>query len=115
MSRRPFGPYPDCKLCAEFTELVKDTESELLFNHSSRTYLFAAMTGERLGLRFDSELLYAAAVFQDMGLTQAHSSPDTRFEVDGANVARDRRRRMDVLGIAYELFTEPQRASHWHG
>jgi hypothetical protein len=28
-------------------------------------------------------------MFHDMGLTHAHSSPDKRFEVDGANVAAD--------------------------
>lgn len=28
-------------------------------------------------------------MFHDMGLTERYSSPDLRFEVDGANVARD--------------------------
>jgi hypothetical protein len=28
-------------------------------------------------------------MFHDMGLTHQHSSVDERFEVDGANVARD--------------------------
>jgi hypothetical protein len=27
---------PDSKLCRQITELVRDTESDLLFNHSSR-------------------------------------------------------------------------------
>ena len=86
MTRQPSVRIPDSKLCLEITEVVRDTESELLFNHSSRTYQFAAMTGERRGLRFDPELLYAAAMFHDMGLTEAHSSADKRFEVDGAFV-----------------------------
>ena len=29
---------PDSKLAREVTEIVRDTESELLFNHSSRVY-----------------------------------------------------------------------------
>jgi hypothetical protein len=31
---------PDSKLCKEITELVRDTGTELLFNHSSRVYYF---------------------------------------------------------------------------
>src|SRR6201997_2980320 len=80
---------PDSKLCKDITELVRDTESELLFNHSSRVYYFGALTGLRRGLRFDRELLYAGAMFHDMGLTPQHSSHSERFEVDGANTARD--------------------------
>ena len=57
---------PDTKLCKEITELVRDTETELLFNHSSRVYYFGALTGVRRGLRFDRELLYAGAMFHDI-------------------------------------------------
>src|SRR6266567_5247724 len=79
---------PNSKLCKEITELVSDTEPELLFNHSSRVYHFGALTGLRRCLRFDRELLYAGAMFHDMGLTREHSSQTERFEVDGANAAR---------------------------
>ena len=80
---------PAGKLAREITELVMDTESPLLFHHSSRVYYWAALAGKRRGLRFDHELLYAGAMFHDMGLTAQHSSADERFEVDGANAARD--------------------------
>ena len=30
---------PDTKLCKQITELVRDTESELLFNHWSRVII----------------------------------------------------------------------------
>jgi len=79
---------PDTKLAREATELVRDTESTLLFNHSSRVYYFASLAGRRLGLRFDPELLYVGAMFHDMGLTSQYSSASERFEVDGANAAR---------------------------
>jgi hypothetical protein len=39
------------------TELVEDTESPLLFHHSSRVYYWGALTGKRRGLHFDPELL----------------------------------------------------------
>jgi hypothetical protein len=80
---------PDSKLVREITELVRDTETALLFDHSSRVYYWGALTGKRRGLRFDPELLYAGAMFHDMGLTPQYASPDKRFEVDGANTARD--------------------------
>jgi hypothetical protein len=70
---------PDSKLAHEVTELVKDTESPLLFHHSSRVYYWGALTGQRRGLRFDPELLYAGAMFHDMGLTPAHTSAQERF------------------------------------
>ena len=80
---------PDSKLAREVTELVRDTESPLLFHHSSRVYYFGALAGKHRGLKFDPELLYTGAMFHDMGLTHQHSSPTERFEVDGANTARD--------------------------
>src|ERR1700754_2739351 len=80
---------PDTGLAREIMQLVRDTESALLFHHSSRVYYWAALAGQRRRLRFDPVLLYAGAMFHDMGLADQHSSPHERFEVDGANSARD--------------------------
>ncbi|WP_206240977.1 HD domain-containing protein [Novosphingobium terrae] len=79
---------PDSTLARAITQFVRDTETDLLFNHSSRVYLFGALAGKQRGLSFDAELLYAAAMFHDMGLMPDHSSHDHRFEVDGADAAR---------------------------
>src|ERR1700677_4190687 len=79
---------PDGKFARKIADLVRDTEPPLLFHHSSRVYYFGALAGKRRGLKFDPELLYAGAMFHDMGLTARHSSPNERFEVDGANAAR---------------------------
>jgi hypothetical protein len=112
---------PDSKLAREVTEIVHDTESELLFNHSNRVYLFGALAGEHHGLKFDTELLYAGAMFHDMGLTKAHSSDEERFEVDGANAARDflkrhgiRQRDIDTVWTAIALHTTPGIPKHMH-
>ena len=78
---------PDSKMAREITELVRDTETELLFNHSSRVYCFAALAGQQRSLGVDAELLYAGTMFHDMGLMPAYSSDGDRFEVDGANAA----------------------------
>jgi HD superfamily phosphodiesterase len=80
---------PDSKLAREITEFIRDTETELLFNHSSRVYCFGALAGRQRGLKVDPELLYAGAMFHDLGLIPAHSSNSERFEVDGAIAARD--------------------------
>lgn len=79
---------PDSKLASEITEFIRDNESPLLFNHSSRVYLFGALAGQKAGLHFDRELLYAGAMFHDLGLMPKYSSANDRFEVDGANAAR---------------------------
>ncbi|MDE2328320.1 MAG: HD domain-containing protein [Rhodospirillales bacterium] len=79
---------PDTSLANAITELVRDTETPLLFNHSTRVYYWAALAGTRRGLKYDAELLYAGAMFHDMGLMASHSSHHERFEVDGANVAK---------------------------
>lgn len=112
---------PDSKLCKEITEFVLNTESELLFNHSSRVYHFAALTGARRGLQFDRELLYAGAMFHDMGLTDRCSSKINRFEVDSANTARDFLKAynivqadIDLVWTAIALHTTPGIPVHMH-
>src|ERR1700682_5964843 len=112
---------PDSKLAREVTELVRDTESPLLFHHSSRVYYWGALTGNRRRLRFDPELLYAGAMFHDMGLTTAHASAHERFEVDGANAARDFLRSHDIaerdietVWTAIALHTTPGIPQHMH-
>ena len=112
---------PDSKLAREITELVRDTEPPLLFHHSSRVYYWGALTGKRRGLSFDPELLYAGAMFHDMGLTPQYASADKRFEVDSANTARDflRRHGIDAQDIqtvwtAIALHTTPGIPPHMH-
>jgi hypothetical protein len=84
----PGVPVPDSALARELTQLVRDTESELLFHHSVRVYCWGVMTGNRMGLKFDPELLYAASMFHDIGLTARYENSQLRFEVDSANAAR---------------------------
>jgi hypothetical protein len=139
---------PDSMMAREATQLVRDTETDLLYHHSRRVFLFGALTGERKQLKYDPELLYIGAMFHDMGLVEPYSSKDERFEVDGANAARDFLRRhgigeddidqvwdsialhttpgipkhkkpvvalvtagveMDVLGLAYQEFSDEER------
>jgi hypothetical protein len=112
---------PDSRLTREITELVRDTESPLLFHHSSRVYYFGALAGKHRDLSFDPELLYTGAMFHDMGLTPQHSSVHERFEVDGANAARDFLRShrisqadIDTVWTAIALHTTPGIPQHMH-
>jgi hypothetical protein len=79
---------PDSLLAKEATDILRDHSTELLFNHSMRVYLFAVEQGREQKLRFDPELLFVAAAFHDLGLVKKFSSLTERFEVDGANAAR---------------------------
>jgi hypothetical protein len=112
---------PDSNLANEITEFIRDTESTLLFNHSSRVYYFGALAGQRRGFKFDAELLYAGAMFHDIGLVPAYSSAADRFEVDGANAARDFLRRrniserdIDHVWTAIALHTTPGIPQYMH-
>jgi len=112
---------PDSKIASEATELVRDTASALLFNHSSRVYYFGALAGQQRGVQFDAELLYISSMFHDLGLTDRHSSRSDRFEVDGANAARDFLRRhgidqkdIDTAWAAIALHTTPGIPQHMH-
>ncbi|MBB5505377.1 hypothetical protein HDG35_001612 [Paraburkholderia sp. JPY681] len=144
---------PDSMMAREATELVRDTETELLYHHSRRVFLFGALAGQRKQLKYDPELLYIGAMFHDMGLVAPYNSEHERFEVDGANAAREFLRRhrigedqieqvwtaialhttpgipqhmkpvialvtagveMDVLGLAYDEFSEQQREEVTH-
>src|SRR6202521_4602964 len=94
---------PDGKLAREVTELVRDTESPLLFHHSTRVYFFGALAGIRKRLKFDRELLYVGAMFHDMGLTEKYRSATERFEVDSANAAREFLRQQGIDEAAVEI------------
>ncbi len=121
MSIQTEAAIPDSALAKAITEFVRDTETELLFNHSSRVYHFGALAGVHRGLTFDHELLYAGAMFHDVGLMPDHSSATERFEVDGANAARDFLKshgvpEADVYTVwtAIALHTTPGIPSHMH-
>jgi len=80
---------PDTPLVRAITAHIRDVENDLLFNHSRRVFLFGALQGRRRGLQPNLELLYAGAMFHDIGLTERYRGSTLRFEVDGANAARD--------------------------
>jgi hypothetical protein len=112
---------PRSALARAITEFVRDVESELLFRHSTRVYFWAALSGHRLRQTFDPELLYAAAMFHDIGLTPLYRHSRQRFEVDGANAARAFLERYGIghdelerVWLAVALHTTPGIPEHLH-
>jgi hypothetical protein len=112
---------PDSKLARDVAQLIRDTESDVLFQHSTRVYFWGALAGKRRGLTFDPELFYTAAMFHDLGLTAGFRESRLRFEVDGANAARDFLRshgisEVDIerVWLAIALHTTPGISAHLH-
>jgi HD superfamily phosphodiesterase len=89
MNARSPVAIPDSRLARAATELIRSLEPDLLYHHSLRVFSFGTLQGDRRGLSFDPELLYIGAMFHDIGLVEGHRSAADRFEVDGANAARE--------------------------
>ncbi|MCW2541143.1 MAG: hypothetical protein JWN95_2868 [Frankiales bacterium] len=79
---------PDTKLARDATQLVRDSTTDLVYNHSRRVFWFGSLQGQNRGLSFDPELLYIGAMFHDIGLNEQFRSSGRRFEVDSADEAR---------------------------
>jgi HD superfamily phosphodiesterase len=79
---------PDTVVVKAATELVLDADADLLFHHSRRVYLWGMLKSRRRGLSPDPELSYVGAMFHDLGLTPKYRTQHQRFEVDGADMAR---------------------------
>ena len=79
---------PETQAAEEATRLIRETTNPLIFHHSRRVFLFSTIRSRELGLRPDPELLYLSALFHDTGLLRPFSEVEQRFELDGADHAR---------------------------
>jgi hypothetical protein len=79
---------PDTKLARDATELVRESATDLVYDHSRRVFWFGSLQGRNRGLSFDPELLYIGAMFHDLGLNSEFRGSGRRFEVDSADEAR---------------------------
>jgi hypothetical protein len=93
---------PDGVMAQAATDLMRATESDLMFHHALRSFLFGALTGYRENLTFDPELLYVATMFHNVGLNSQYRVSPYRFEVDGANAAREFMQQYDIAGREIE-------------
>lgn len=82
-------PIPDSAMARAATELMRDTQSRLLFDAARRTFVFARLLGNSRELRHDPELLYIAALFLRIGVTALYRHSQQRYEIDSADAAAE--------------------------
>ena len=80
---------PDTELVREATARVRKVTDDTLFNHSRRVFLWGSLKAAARGLDVDPELAYVGGLFHDLGLTSTYGTKDQRFEIDGADAARN--------------------------
>jgi hypothetical protein len=79
---------PDTALCRAAVDLLESSSPEFLCTHCLRTYIFGSLAVRSLGRSVaDEEAAFCAAALHDLGLLPAYRR-DNRFEVDGAEAAR---------------------------
>jgi hypothetical protein len=105
---------PDTPAAAAATAFAREHTDALLFDHSRRVFLLGSLRAAELGLDPDPELLYVASMMHDAGLFTPYSDAVQRFELDGADHARElllvhgmRPADADVVWSAVALHTTP--------
>lgn len=79
---------PDSAPVARAIEFAHAHSSPWLFNHAMRSWLFASVLARLDGTAHDPEVLAIITLLHDLGLTASFQG-ELRFEVEGANAARD--------------------------
>src|SRR5271155_1507956 len=80
---------PDTALCNAAVDLLESSSPGFLCTHCLRTYIFGSLAVRGLGRSVaDEEAAFCGAVLHDLGLIPPYRR-DNRFEVDGADAARE--------------------------
>src|SRR5215831_14369800 len=80
---------PDTPLAKAAVDLLEVTSPQFICNHCVRTYVFGNLAVRRIGCSIiDEEIAFCGALLHDLGLVPAHTGAN-RFEVDGADAARE--------------------------
>ena len=81
---------PDGPLAKSSLAAARALTSESIVNHSIRSFWFARLLAEHEGAMtdpdYDEDLLFAATVMHDLGLSE-EAPGEARFEVEGADMA----------------------------
>ena len=78
---------PDTPLITAAVEYAQRFCEPYLFNHSMRSWLFAAKIAHAKAIDCDQEVVAVGTILHDIGLASSVSGSN-RFEVDGANAVR---------------------------
>jgi hypothetical protein len=80
---------PDTALCKAAVDLLESCSPAFLCSYCLRTYIFGSLAVKGIGRSVvDEEAAFCGAVLHDLGLVPPYRG-DNRFEVDGAEAARD--------------------------
>jgi hypothetical protein len=79
---------PDTSVISRAIDVARERSEPYLFNHVMRSWLFAALLAQRKQTAHDGEVLAVTTILHDVGLAEGFDGP-LRFEVEGANAARD--------------------------
>ena len=80
---------PDTRLCKAAVDLLESSCPGFLCTHCLRTYIFGSLAVRVLGRSVaDEEAAFCGAALHDLGLVPPYRR-DNRFEVDGADAARE--------------------------
>ena len=94
---------PDSKIVRQAQDFAREASEPYLFNHVMRSWLFAAVLAKSAKAPPDPELLAMATLLHDLGLTERHATDTDRFEVDGANAARNFLQSHHLVGSDLQL------------
>jgi hypothetical protein len=109
---------PDTPAVNAAIEYARHRYEPYLFNHVMRSWLFSVKIASRTGIPYDEEVVAIAALLHDLGLTEGFPGPN-RFEVEGANAARNFARehaldapRLQLLWDSIALHSTPSIGIH---
>lgn len=97
---------PNTPIVSRAIEFARENSKPYLFNHSMRSWLFAEAVAQSRNASYDAEVLAVSTLLHDLGLMPAFSG-SLRFEVEGANAAREFARRQGM--------SEPRAQLIWDG
>jgi hypothetical protein len=84
--RLVFPDLPETPLIVRAFDFARDHMPAYLFNHVTRSWIFATRIAARESIAYDAEVVAVATLLHDIGLTP-HGDGPNRFEVNGAMVA----------------------------
>lgn len=79
---------PQGALARDAHEVAGALLPSVLNGHAQRVFIFAALKARRVGLKCNTECLYVASMFINVGLSAAYLGSQRRYEVDSADAAR---------------------------
>ncbi|SDI04693.1 hypothetical protein SAMN05216466_116106 [Paraburkholderia phenazinium] len=89
LSRKVCGiGVPQGELAREAHEVAGALLPGVLSGHAQRVFILAALKAQRGGVRCNTERLYVASMFINVGLSAAYLGSQRRYEVDSADAAR---------------------------